>query len=930
MSETRPRSAPSDRSSPPSQGCAAGEEAVSAKLKLLFERLGASGEATGLADGGEQGGRVLGDFRIVREIGSGGMATVYEAEQVSLRRRVALKVLAPYLSFSPRSIERFQREAAAGGRPAHPGIVAIHAFGVADGRHYIAEELVEGGRTLADRLAELRELGDPPRGHFRDVAALLADVADALAHAHACGVIHRDVKPSNLLVTPEGSLKIGDFGLARIVDELALSRSGELAGTPFYMSPEQAVGRGSSLDGRTDVYSLGVTLYECLTLRRPFEGESTEEVLTSILLTDPPDPGRLDPRVPRDLAAVCMKAMEKDRRRRYATMREFADDLRRFHNGESVSAQPVGWIGRALRAAGRRKLHSAVAVAVLIACFALIGMTVLFAVQREQRLRAAEARFVPLREALWLGRRDVGARVERWHERADPEHPDGPFLAALAALATGSLESAQRSLEQCLALGAARGSFALASDARYLLGVVELELAREAPSERAAAWSESALREIAAAGEFDPLTGDPLVWRANDSAATGDAQAGLALADVRVDRAHRVVQLYHGISRFDELYKGGDPQTFRETIAALQAACAAAPDDFTALGILGRTYSFQARSCDVQTALPRAEDLCRRAIAGSSARPFYLWSATLAEIHLARGALAEALDACAAATLASPPPGCDGHNVALAHGRALARAGRWSEAADQFRSALDACPGDAHALLGLCELALPTDPAQALESASEAWRRSSARFRVRSASTDMAAAALACARASALVGDFAACERWLRELAERAIPSLRDFGDACRFALAVERATDDAEYRVADSVGALVQYLDRVAHADEAEPSAIAWSGVGAGRLVLGQAADAVAALDRARLARGAWPPEVRAESWTDDACDLYALALAHHELAGLGGGTDSAERARSAFEAAEALVLERPRPWERADVLLGLRARARRALEGV
>ena len=230
----------------------------------------------------EMKGKLIGDFRILRWIGSGGMGTVYEAQQISLNRTVALKVLPPHLSFQDVSILKFRREAEAAGRQSHPGIVAVHAVGEQDGIHYIAQELVEEGATLNDRLDRIRREGLPSSGYFRDTALFVAAVADALEHAHQSGVIHRDIKPSNLLITRDGNPKVTDFGLAKVEDALALSRTGEFAGTPYYMSPEQVQSRPTGIDKRTDIYSLGVTLYEMLTLKLPFEGKTSHEVLKQI------------------------------------------------------------------------------------------------------------------------------------------------------------------------------------------------------------------------------------------------------------------------------------------------------------------------------------------------------------------------------------------------------------------------------------------------------------------------------------------------------------------------------------------------------------------------------------------------------------------------------------------------------------------------
>jgi len=318
-------------------------------------------------------GKILGDFRVVREIGSGGMGTVYEAEQISLKRRVALKVLPPHLSFSDRAVGKFHREAEAGGRQSHPGIVAVFAVGEHEGVHFIAQELVDKGTTLADKLDEIDTDGEQPSGYFVDVAGLFADIADALEHAHRSGVVHRDVKPSNILLTSDGRPKITDFGLAKIEDALALSRSGEFSGTPYYMSPEQATSKRIGIDHRTDIFSLGVTLYETLTLKRPFEGETREAVLKKILFTDPCDPHKADQRVPRELSVICIKAMEKEVENRFQTMGEFSADLKRFATGRKIVTCGAGVVTRAFRRIRRHPVASA-SIAAAIATVTLLAL----------------------------------------------------------------------------------------------------------------------------------------------------------------------------------------------------------------------------------------------------------------------------------------------------------------------------------------------------------------------------------------------------------------------------------------------------------------------------------------------------------------------------------------------------------------------------
>jgi len=333
---------------------------------------------------------VLGDFAILRQIGSGGMARVYEAEQISLRRRVALKILPSHLRFSDDAVKKFKREAEAGGRQNHPGIVAIHAVGEHEGVHFIAQELVVDGRTLADRLEDLRGNDEIPSGKLRDAARLIAEVADALQHAHDAGVIHRDVKPSNILLTVDGRPKVTDFGLAKVVDALALSRTGDFTGTPYYMSPEQAMSRRIRITHSTDIFSLGVTFYEYLTLERPFEGKTSHDVLKKIVFHEPRDPRKLNSRVPRDLAVICLKAMEKKPEDRYPDMAALAADLRRYLTGEVIMARPAGLVVKLLKRVKRNPVVSAAAVVTALAVIVLLTLVPRVIVQKEREVARKE------------------------------------------------------------------------------------------------------------------------------------------------------------------------------------------------------------------------------------------------------------------------------------------------------------------------------------------------------------------------------------------------------------------------------------------------------------------------------------------------------------------------------------------------------------
>lgn len=321
-------------------------------------------------DGRRAPARELGDFRLVREIGRGGMGVVYEAEQLSLRRRVALKVL-PYAAVvDPRQLLRFRHEVQAAALLQHAHVVPVYAVGCDRGVHYYAMQLI-AGQSLAQMLPSLREGGErrktPPesarqgdsstmragkqptqpvrsggRGeteYFRRVAEWIAQAAEGLDYAHRRGVVHRDVKPSNLLIDGDGQLWITDFGLAHLESEAGLTITGDLLGTLRYMSPEQALGRRRIIDHRTDVYSLGATAYELLALRPAFADEDRHRLLQRIARETPPPLRSLDRAIPWELETIVRKAMEKDPGDRYATAQDLADDLRRWIEMRPIQAR---------------------------------------------------------------------------------------------------------------------------------------------------------------------------------------------------------------------------------------------------------------------------------------------------------------------------------------------------------------------------------------------------------------------------------------------------------------------------------------------------------------------------------------------------------------------------------------------------------------
>jgi serine/threonine protein kinase len=485
-------------------------------------------------DTGLSAGDRVGEFEIVREVGRGGMGVVYEAIQPSLHRRVALKVLPAALAADKNRLRRFTVEAQAAAAVSHPYIVPVYAVGEDRGVNYYAMRLVDGSPldSLAAGVALLRSgkaveapppadplpPGDPvpPPGvlidlarwdraeYHRAVSRLGTTVARALDHAHQNGVIHRDVKPANLLLGRDGHVWVTDFGLAQFAAGRDATQTGAAVGTLRYMSPEQAAGDRRRLDHRTDVYSLAATLYELLTGRAAFPTEEPVALLWQIAHEAPPAPRSVDPAIPADLETVLLKAMAKDARDRYATAAEFADDLARFLSGEPVLARrPSPW-DRAKRWAGRHPAAVATAlvslvVVVLASAVATAVVTAEHAETRKayqaERDRAdeAERRF---RQAKKLGdlilriseeeigsdspfqgprRRLLLAVLENYQTLLAAGHDDPQVRAELDRV----LADVQRLLAQQTAMRESEGAFLLRADDWFKDVRAELGLSAE-------------------------------------------------------------------------------------------------------------------------------------------------------------------------------------------------------------------------------------------------------------------------------------------------------------------------------------------------------------------------------------------------------------------------------------------------------------------
>ncbi|MFQ5414703.1 MAG: protein kinase [Phycisphaerae bacterium] len=679
--------------------------------------------------------RVLGDFELRREIGRGGMGTVYEAWQRSLGRVVAIKVLRSHVGTSPVAVARFQREAQAAATLHHTNIVPIFAQGEQDGVYYYAMEYV-AGRSLGAIIAAARDgagCGAPPgsadetialdrsagpvdataetvaldvagasapsttaggdaagrhetehdtpgpdvadrgaaepgaadghapdraaqdtsataglgREHFETVARHIASIADALDYAHDRGIIHRDIKPHNLILGDDGRMRVSDFGLARVAANPGVTVTGEFIGSPLYMSVEQVTGSPGDVDHRTDIYSLGATMFEWLTLRPPFPGETREQVINRIAHEEPTPPRACNPRIPVDLETICLKAMDRDCHRRYRTAGAMRDDLERFLSHRPIRAKRTNVVVRMGKFVHR---HAAASVAATAAVLALLLAWALLVTKSESRThRENVVAANKLRDEAELERDQLRAMVGR--------------LPRVAALVAGA-EAASPVIAELMASGQR-----MSADAG-LLGVdgSPAGLARRAACEF---FYEMAARPDVAAGAAGPGTAAPA---GTSGAVDGRGDTGRAgmnpAARSLLDEAIRVCK--------------SEPQRAAE----LADRCvAAAPDSFAA-------HELRAALC-CQTG--RYDDLAQDAAALVDLRPdavgAFLWRGMAS---LLRGDGRACLEDF---TRVTERTASQAWGYAL-RGFALAELARWDDAASEFDAALARSPDLVVALLG--------------------------------------------------------------------------------------------------------------------------------------------------------------------------------------------------------------------------------------
>ena len=583
----------------------------------------------------------IGRYRILRALGRGGMATVYLARDPRDGTLVALKASAAPLDGSGRARARFEREIRALGGLRHPGLVPVLDSGESDGRPYFTMEYVRGS-TLAEVVAALRRSGRPigelraadvlallpavdlvdapatpvTGSYFELVTRVVQQVALALDHLHGRGVLHRDIKPSNVLLRPDGRAALFDLGLAHVEDQPQLTRSGDFAGTPYYVSPEQVRDGPRALDPRSDVYSLGVTLYELLTLRRPFEGRSTAEVLRAIADDEPPLPRHSNPLVPRGLETICLTAVERDPARRYGSARELAEDLQRFRDFLPVRARPIGGLRRSWRFVRRHPARAlALGLAALISIGLPAGLLLANRAIREQRDLAAEHAALARRQVQRSERQvdflielfdssggglaeealDARTVLDRSAERIETQFESDPLALAALLEATGrvyaelgsrgravyQLDRALATLKRELGEGHPESAGVLAA-----LAQVHLE---GGEAEDALALAGSARRAFAAAGE---------------AGCTEDLRSGSTLADAlvalgRPSEAHEVLDELRALAGEDErtsiegrlarlLRLEGQLEEAHERYRAAERSCARAvdPDVLALAGLL--------------------------------------------------------------------------------------------------------------------------------------------------------------------------------------------------------------------------------------------------------------------------------------------------------------------------------------------------------
>jgi serine/threonine-protein kinase len=582
--------------------------AVEAELDVLFpEPGGAADRAVPAAPDGEL--PKISGYQVEALLGHGGMGVVYKALHIGLNRFVALKMLVAGAYVGARERARFHREAEAVATLHHPNIVAVYDVGDHEGCPYFTMELLEGG-SLAQALSGTSQPA-------REAAALVITVAGALQAAHERGIVHRDLKPANILLSAARTPKVADFGLARpfeVVPTPTLTLTGVRIGTPNYMAPEQLAGTRTAIAPTADIYALGAVLYEMLTGRPPFRGETMAETERQLAHDEPVAPSRLNPKVPRDLETICLKCLSKEPHRRYASATALADDLRRFLDARPIQARPVGWGERSWRWC-RRNPPAAALLATALAFLALATAGGVWLVQQAAQRRVETARLEGRQAEVAKAALEKAANLEKqggWTEaRAVLDGAltmlDTPGPADLRERLRGAradIETAAELAEIRLSLSAtsprdrtaARAPEHLYADAFRKYGI---DLRALEPAEAAARVRHSAIRQTPLAFLYDWLYWAPvadreplraLLDRADDDGWRRAYRDVLAVKDTRKPREQAAApeapaQPPVVLSGLGGLLLEGQPE---EALALLRDAQKRNPGDFWINCLLGR------------------------------------------------------------------------------------------------------------------------------------------------------------------------------------------------------------------------------------------------------------------------------------------------------------------------------------------------------
>lgn len=835
----------------------------------------------------------LGEFRLIRRLGEGGMGVVYLAEQESLGRQVALKVIRPERVGTLEAEARFGREIEAASELRHPSIVTVYGSGEEQGVRYFAMELVPGkGLDVLLREASSREEKIP----VPKTLGWIKDIARALQCAHENGIIHRDVKPSNARITPEGRAILMDFGVARRTELSTLTLTGSFRGTPHYASPEQIKARKQKIDARTDVYSLGVALYEAITGRVPFEGETTEQVFRKILEEEPISPRQLNPSISRELETIVITAMEKNPDRRYQTMSAFAEDLERFLAGESISAKPAGWVHKTAKWIKRHRFSSFAAAVLLIVLGGLLILIAALSEQRQKDRLDIEARYKTIRE--WPEWSDYHIYAARHRCRlADPEDPGSYMLEAIQCIQlfiseddVEHLKSAAKCLEKCIDKCMDREERILENDVHYLLGLIKLGLAEDSgtPPENRIALLAEGEAELGEAGNFDLASPEAFVRRNEDLSVRSAGWAKREIRNLKLNSGHYLVHLFLGASVFEErLYRGGKLKEYLETIDRFHKVLEARHDHAIASALLGRTYFFLARFYDYLEVTERAREYLEQAIKISEnrgARPYNLIYTTLGQIALLRGEDEDALDhfnkaiALLEDKLDDSGYHPDIHNDYAGIGRVYARQDRFDDALEMYEKALLICKNDPHINVYKAELHLLLgENDKAFDFADKAITSSSREDR-------LASAYLVCARTQLMQEKYDKAVETLSKISKIAIPSPRHLSLACILLATFKEdwwSDENIEDRLLCARTLSVTASQNVQYYKEESDSPVCHSAEGVVRYLSGEFGSAVKCLENAMEVRRKWPKDVRERLWPEDARDLYFLAMAHSKRAG-------------------------------------------------